>query len=125
MPSIRSLRPALLSALLLPILLSALPAQAAGLTPESVLQTLQSLGRINGTALACNQQDVVARVKGLVIQRAPKTRQYGEAFETATQEAFLARSRQGGQCPAGPELAREAENLAEQLPPASAVQAGR
>ncbi len=110
-----------LALLLLPLtLLAAQPARAADLSPESVLQALTELGRLNGTALACGQKEVVARIKGLVIQRAPKTRQYGEAFEGATQNAFLERSRQGGTCPAAPELARKAEALAEQLPPASA-----
>ena len=96
-----------LALLLLPLsLLAAQPARAGDLSPESVLQALTELGRLNGTAL--------------VIQRPPKTRQYGEAFEGATQNAFLERSRQGGTCPAAPELARKAEALAEQLPPASA-----
>lgn len=100
---------------------TALPLRAADQpTPEGVLAALDQLGRINGTALACGQQEVVARVKALVIQRAPKTRSYGEAFENATQAAFLERSRQGGTCPAAPELARQAETLAERLPPASA-----
>lgn len=107
--------------LLLPLLmLAALPLQAAEPTPEAMLKAVSELGRINGTALACSQQDVVARVKGLVIQRAPRTREYGEAFEAATQNAFLEHSRQGGTCTAAPELARKAEALADQLPPLSA-----
>jgi len=109
-------RPILLSLLSL-ALMAALPAQAAEPSPEVMLKAVGELGFINGTALACGQQEVATQIKGLMILRAPRTRQFGEAFESATQNAFLERSRLGGDCPAAPELTRRAEALAESLPP--------
>ncbi len=59
------------------------------------ISEVQELGRLNGMALACRQTETAQRVKRVVINTAPKTRRYGEAFEAATQEAFLAQGKPG------------------------------
>jgi protein SCO1/2 len=58
---------------------------------------VQTLGRISGQALACKHVAVATRVKTLMISRVPKTREFGEMFETATTKAFL--SQGGTPCP--------------------------
>lgn len=103
-----------LTALLLALVstLAALPAQADD-TPAAAAQ---ELGRLNGTALACGHREVANRIKYLMIQKSPKTPTFGSAFEAATQEAFVARTRDAAPCPEAPELARQAEAAAERLP---------
>ncbi|MDQ5881158.1 MAG: hypothetical protein QG616_988 [Pseudomonadota bacterium] len=50
---------------------------------------IDKLGRLNGQALACRYVDVSSRAKNALVTHAPKTRQSGEAFEAATNKAFL------------------------------------
>lgn len=76
---------------------------------------VRELGRLNGVALACSQADAAARIKKLLIQYAPKTRRYGEAFENATQDAFLAQGVKPEPCLEGAAYAVEAEVLAMRL----------
>lgn len=64
---------------------------------------IAAVGRINGQALACGHGDVAASAGRAVIARVARTRENGEAFERATQEAFLAQ--QDGICPSRAELA--------------------
>ncbi|HZV55434.1 MAG TPA: SCO family protein [Rhodocyclaceae bacterium] len=47
------------------------------------------LGRLNGLALACQQPELSARAKRLMIAHVPKLRDWGEIYETATNSAFL------------------------------------
>ena len=68
---------------------------------------LRELGGINGQALACGQNGLVARIKAQVAALAPKTRTHGEAFEGATQSAFLAQGQ--GACPEAAILGIRAE----------------
>lgn len=51
---------------------------------------IEKLGRLNGQALACRQMDISSRAKSALVAHAPKTQQSGEAFEAATNKAFLA-----------------------------------
>lgn len=60
---------------------------------DAGLAEVRELGALNGQALACSQTQASARVKALMILRAPKSRRYGEAFEAATSDAFLAQTR--------------------------------
>lgn len=50
---------------------------------------IEKLGLLNGQALACRQMDLSSRAKGALVAHAPKTRETGEAFEAATNRAFL------------------------------------
>ena len=73
--------------LVLPLLLlaAAVPAQAStGLT------AVEALGRLNGQALACKQMEFSSRARNALVAHAPKSREVGEAFETATNKSFLA-----------------------------------
>ena len=68
----------------------ALPAAANPTIESAVVE----LGRIHGSALACKQPALVSRARNAVLTTAPKTRGYGEIFENATSEAFLAQGEQ-------------------------------
>lgn len=57
---------------------------------EEATQAVEALGKINGVALACQQPALSSRARNAVQTGAPKTRAYGEAFENATNAAFLA-----------------------------------
>ncbi|PKO38881.1 MAG: hypothetical protein CVU33_06965 [Betaproteobacteria bacterium HGW-Betaproteobacteria-6] len=59
---------------------------------------VETIGRLNGVALACQQPALVARARNAVITIAPKTRAYGEAFENATNAAYLEQGK-GIACP--------------------------
>ena len=65
-------------------------AGTAAAEPEAALAAIADLGRLNGQALACSQMAAAGQAKSLMIRHAPKTRRYGEAFEEATNAAFLA-----------------------------------
>ncbi|MDD5249795.1 MAG: hypothetical protein PHY45_12455, partial [Rhodocyclaceae bacterium] len=64
------------STLLLLIALAASAANAADAVADPGLAAVQNLGRINGQALACSEQDVAARAKQLMLAHAPRTSQY-------------------------------------------------
>ncbi|RKT44860.1 hypothetical protein [Thiocapsa rosea] len=74
---------------------------------------VQTLGSLNGQALACRQFDASTEAKALMIGYAPKTRRYGILFETATNAAFLAATKDGAPCPTETDLeARLTESAA-------------
>lgn len=102
----------------------ALASTANAATPEdSTLQTaVSTIGAINGRALACGHADVVSRAKAIVIARAAKTRDLGEAFEKATSEAFLAQGQRKAECPPRAALTVELEVAARPLNPPNAHQ---
>jgi len=85
--------------LTLVLALACLPAMADGDARAAGLAALGELGAANGTALACRQSDNAGRIKRLVIELAPKTRAWGERFEQATNDGFLAQHRDGATCP--------------------------
>ncbi|MFB1489216.1 MULTISPECIES: hypothetical protein [unclassified Thiocapsa] len=66
---------------------------------------VRTLGTLNGQALACRQFDASSEAKALMIGHAPKTRRYGTLFETATNAAFLAATKDGTTCPTEADLA--------------------
>lgn len=75
---------------------------------------LTSLGFLNGMALACKQPALVARLRDAVVSYVPKSREAGEAFEQATNMAFLGYGEGGGVCPDGRTLAEKVdEGIAE------------
>lgn len=84
---------------------------------EAAMTTIvQSLGRINGQALACQHKEVSARIKTLMITRVNKTREQGETFEKATTAAFLAQGDKAS-CPPQVALTVELETVARPLAP--------
>ena len=60
---------------------------------------LNAVGGLNGLALHCKYIDVSAEIRKEAAATLPKARQYGEAFETATNDAFLDANRTGKSCP--------------------------
>lgn len=70
------------------------------------LAPVAALGRLNGVALACKQPALTARLREIVVNHAPKTRAVGEAYEQASNRAFLEQGA-GRACPDGKALAGE------------------
>lgn len=100
---------------------------AADTAADAGLPETRDLGLLNGQALACSHTKTAARIKKIMIERAPKSRRYGEAFEAATNEAFLAQVKKDpAACQDEAVLASQAEALAARLPsiaaPAAAAQ---
>ena len=54
------------------------------------MAAVEQLGSVNGQALACRQVALSSQARNALIAVAPKTREVGEAFEAATNKAFLA-----------------------------------
>lgn len=76
-------------------------AQAAA---DEGVAAVEALGHLNGIALACQQPALVSRARNAVVTTAPKTRAYGEAFETATHAAYIEQGK-GAACPDAAALA--------------------
>lgn len=77
---------------------------------------VRELGLLNGAALACSHTQAAGRIKTIMIKHAPKSRRYGEAFEAATSEAFLAQVKKDpASCLDEPALASQAEAVAARL----------
>ena len=74
--------------------LPVLPAHAA----DPGTAAIEAIGRINGMALACEQPAIASRARNAVTTTAPKTRASGEAFENATNAAYLEQGK-GARCP--------------------------
>ena len=103
-------------AVLLCLLSFALPVRAAESSVDLGLSEITELGRLNGQALACSHFDAVAKIKALMIKHAPKSRRYGEAFETATNAAYIAQNKDDSAvCQEGSILAAQVEEAAKRL----------
>jgi hypothetical protein len=88
-----------------PILALALSAAATStLAVDEGTAAVQAIGRLNGIALACQQPALVSRTRNSVVTTAPKTREIGEAFENATNAAYLEQGK-GSTCPDAATLA--------------------
>jgi hypothetical protein len=74
--------------------ISALPARAA----DPGTAAIEAIGKVNGMALACEQPAIASRARNAVTTTAPKTRANGEAFENATNAAYLEQGK-GAPCP--------------------------
>jgi protein SCO1 len=93
------------------LLLAAAPLATATPAVEDVVR----LGADNGLALACGATEISARARRLMIDYAPRTTEYGTAFEQATQQAFGAQLKSKAACPAPGELALRVEQHAAAL----------
>ncbi len=89
-------------------------AAAAQASEEAGLAAVRDLGRLNGNALACGQKDTAAWVRVLMLNHAPKTRTYGEAYEEGTRETFAAHGR-GEPCAASAVLAARLDAVTQRL----------
>jgi hypothetical protein len=90
-------------AALLALSLPALANTGLAATDED-MAAVEALGRLNGIALACQQPALVSRARNAVVTTAPKTRSYGEAFEKATNAAYIEQGK-GATCPDAASLA--------------------
>jgi protein SCO1/2 len=99
-----------------------LPASANDGDADPLRATVATIGAINGRALACGHAEVVSHAKAIVIARAAKTRELGEAFEKATSDAFLAQGQRKAECPPRAALTVELEVAARPLGPPNAHQ---
>lgn len=89
------------------------PAMACA-SGEAGLSAVRDLGRLNGLTLACGQKEEASWVRVLMLNHAPKTRAYGEAYEEGTQESFLAQGK-GTPCPDSAELNARLDEIARRL----------
>ena len=88
-----------------PILLLALTGLShSSLAADAGSTAIAAIGEVNGIALACQQPAIVSRARNAVQTTAPKTRANGEAFEAATNAAYLAQGK-GVACPDAATLA--------------------
>jgi hypothetical protein len=93
----------------------AFPAAAED-SADAVLTEVRAMGRLNGQALACSKAEMVGRIKTFMIKLAPKSRRYGDAFETATNDEFLAQTRSSqAVCPDSTVLAGQVDEAAKRL----------
>ena len=117
MTPVHILAPALAAAVAI-----ALSIPAARAEDDPLLAAVTTLGNINGRALACGHTEVVSRAKAIIIARAAKTRELGEAYEKATNAAFLAQVQRKAECPPHAALTVELEIAARPLNPPNAHQ---
>lgn len=87
---------------------------AAYASAEDGFSVVRDLGRLNGQALACGNKDTAAWVRILMLNHAPKTRAYGEAYEEGTQETFAAHGR-GAPCAERTVLAARLDAVTQRL----------
>lgn len=95
------------------VALLAFPVRAAD--ADAGLAAVGELGQANGLALACGDKETISRAKNLMLQHAPKTPRYGQAFEQATQQGFLAQVKGPSTCPEARAVAERIEGLAQRL----------
>lgn len=86
----------------------------SSLAADSGSAAIATLGQINGIALACKQPAIVSRARNAVQTTAPKTRANGEAFEVATNAAYLEQGK-GMPCPDAATLAGRLGEAEKQL----------
>lgn len=108
------MKPSRTTLLLLIAVLSA-PTLAADADAEAGLLAIKALGKLNGQALACAQMPAAARAKSLMLAHAPKTQRFGDAYEEATQAAYLAQTRATDPCPEPLSVIDQLNQLALQL----------
>lgn len=96
---------------------SAMPAHAAEPDEAARHRIVDSLGQLNGQALACRYVRLSNRIRSIVIARMPKTREIGERFEQATSASFLGHGMRGDACPAEVALTVAVEKAAKPLGP--------
>ena len=111
-------------ALILFVLCLVPPATAAEPAADIGLAEVGVMGRLNGQALACSHMEAVSKIKALIIKFAPKSRRYGEAFETATNDEYLAQARKDKTaCPDATAFSEQLDEAAKRLQTVFAINA--
>ena len=106
------------------LLLMATAAQGGG-PLDTGRQRVAELGRLNGIALACRYFDQTRRIKRLLIDNLPKSRELGQLFDDRTNESFLRFVNSGKSCPSPASFGNEVSQAAGRLRAAFAEGAGR
>ena len=91
------------------VVLCGIGVNTAALSETAETQAVTALGKLNGIALACEQPALSTRIRDLIVSLAPKNRETGVVFETATTDAFLKQGQEGAVCPNGKTLADQIE----------------
>lgn len=116
-----------LSRLRLALLATAVHAMPVVAQPETeaALAAVRALARVNGQALACQDHAAARRAKALMLAHAPKTARFGDAYESVTQQSYLATTQANPPCAEPAERARQLDTLTRELqtllPPAAAA----
>ena len=79
------------------VFLAVSTAASAGMNPGR--QSVADMGKLNGTALACRYYDLARRIKRILIDNLPKSRELGRIFEDRTREAFMVYVQANKTCP--------------------------
>lgn len=90
------------------------PAAAQG-AEDAALKTVAELAQVNGQALACRDAAAAQRAKALMLELAPKTARFASVFDSGTQDAFLAQTREQRVCPGPAALATQLDAIARRL----------
>jgi len=85
-------------------------AEGPGAAPS--LRAIERLGEVNGQALACGAKELSDRARALMLEFAPRTPEFGAAFERATNQGYLEQIRSGAACPAAGLIALRLEEVA-------------
>lgn len=97
------------------LLLASFLAAPAAHAASTGVAAIEQLGKLNGLALACREQGVATRAKELMLARAPRTAEYGTAYEQATQDGFMAQVKSQADCPAPDALVQRFESIAKEV----------
>lgn len=79
----------------------------AAATDTPLTRSIQTLGELNGRALACKHMALAARLREIIIDHAPKERSVGELYEQATSQSYLQQGQSASSCPDGKQLAAD------------------
>ncbi len=98
------------------ILLSLLwaTAQATVFTDEQN-QTIEQMGKLNGTALSCRYFDQVKHIKKALVEALPKRRELGRQFEAVTDKTYRELMANKTACPTADEFASNVDAGIQQL----------
>lgn len=76
---------------------------------EDQLNSIETLGALNGVALQCGYLQQAGRIKSALIVNLPKERQLGRLFEEVTNKSFLASLEDPAGCPGEEALAERVD----------------
>lgn len=72
-------------------------------------RTVENIGKLNGIALQCGFYDQTRIMKKALVNALPKRRQLGQAFETVTNESFMAFMEANSSCPDEADFSKEVD----------------
>lgn len=99
--------------LVVPALL--LSAGGASAISDAQYRAIQDLGALNGVALHCKYLDQTRKMKRALILALPKRRVLGQAFEFATNDAFLEFIENEDECPESADFTARVDRQIETL----------